>query len=183
MGCAVAFECFGMTPSFLSSIESSLGLGAGSGHGVFHPSLVGQTVCVSATSKGFRRAARRRCPRCGYRELFASYFKIKDPCPSCGLKLERGDSEGHFLGAVMINLVCTEIVFGLVLLVGVFVTWPHPHWGWILGFGVAANVTFPILFYPYSLTLWTAIDLMLFRLDEWSLPKTTYTRDVEVPED
>ena len=83
----------------------------------------------------------------------------------------------------MINLVFTELVFGLVLLAGALITWPHPHWGWVLAVGITANVVFPIVFYPFSLTLWTAIDLMLFRIDEWSLPKTTCTRDVDVPED
>ena len=37
----------------------------------------------------FLRGATKRCPRCGARKLFKSWFKIRERCPRCGLRLER----------------------------------------------------------------------------------------------
>jgi uncharacterized protein (DUF983 family) len=117
------------------------------------------------------RGIRRRCPRCGTKDLWDSFFKMKDPCPACGLQFERGDSAGHFLGAVMINLVVTEMAFGIVLLAGILLTWPNVPWVTILMVSVAVNATVPIVFYPFSLTIWAAFDLMLFRMHVASLPR------------
>lgn len=62
---------------------------------------------VSAWSM-FGRALRRRCPRCGGRGIFRPYFNMKEHCPTCGLALDRGESEDYWLGAYAINLVVWE---------------------------------------------------------------------------
>ena len=82
-----------------------------------------------------------------------------DRCPRCGLRFER--VEGHWLGAIAINTVVTELAFGAVLIGSIMATWPDPPWGLILAAGVTVNILVPLAFYPVSKTLWTAVDLVV----------------------
>lgn len=107
-----------------------------------------------------KRAALRRCPYCGGRNIFANYVSLKELCPTCEVRFERED--GYFLGGYAINLVVSEfIALGLAL--------------WLL-FGtqlrdlpllqqeliaVALAVSFPLLLFPYSRTFWMMLDLTL----------------------
>jgi uncharacterized protein (DUF983 family) len=54
-----------------------------------------------------------RCPNCGAHTLFAAhrYFKVNESCPTCGLKIEKGD--GAFLGPFVINYAVTA--FGVII--------------------------------------------------------------------
>ena len=52
------------------------------------------------------RGALRRCPRCGARHLFSSWFRMVERCPGCRLRFER--ESDFFLGAYVINLAVTE---------------------------------------------------------------------------
>ncbi|MEA3076064.1 MAG: hypothetical protein QOF60_972 [Actinomycetota bacterium] len=100
----------------------------------------------------------RHCPRCGSGHLFESWLKLRERCPRCGLKFER--EEGAFLGAFVVN-------FGLILTVvaayiGVSIAVlrdPNPVTLSIIG--VAMTIVVPIFFYPFSRTVWTAIDLVM----------------------
>lgn len=80
-------------------------------------------------------------------------------CPRCNLRFERVD--GHLTGALGINTVVSLLVVLLVGIVGFIVTFPElpvlPLT--LMVTGVAA--VFPIFFYPYSKTIWTAIDLRM----------------------
>ena len=105
------------------------------------------------------RAMRRRCPHCGGAGIFASWFRLKEHCPTCGLTLER--EEGNRVGAYMLNIAMAEAVFVVILLVVLFITWPSPPWD-VLTYGSAAAVIgLPILFYPFSHTLFLGIDLLV----------------------
>lgn len=80
-------------------------------------------------------------------------------CPGCGLALERHE-EGYQVGAYMFNIAAAELAF-VVLLVGVLVaTWPDPPWAWLTWGSAAMMVVFPIAFYPFSKTLFLALDLL-----------------------
>jgi len=106
------------------------------------------------------RGVRRRCPTCGTRGIFASYFALRRFCPSCGLRFERGEPD-YFLGAYLLNLVTAELVFALGFAGVLIATWPSPPWE-VLEYVCAAGVVItPIVFYPFSKTLWLAIDLAL----------------------
>ena len=50
------------------------------------------------------RAVARRCPNCGASGIFASYTELRQSCPTCGLRLQRGESD-YFIGAYLLNLV------------------------------------------------------------------------------
>jgi len=105
------------------------------------------------------RGALRRCPRCGNGKLFLSWFRMKEACNRCGLLLER--EEGGYLGAIAINYGVTGIVFIALLVSVAWATLPAiPVWP-LMGASVAVAVLVPLAFYPFSKTIWLAIDLVL----------------------
>lgn len=112
-----------------------------------------------STWRVLARGAARRCPRCGAGGLFRGWFTMRERCPRCGLRFER--IEGHWLGAIALNLVVTEAVFGVILVGGAVATWPDPPWVTIAAAGIAANVIVPLVYYPFSKTTWTALDLVM----------------------
>lgn len=105
----------------------------------------------------FARALRLRCPRCGSPGILRSWHKMKDRCPSCGLALERGEESDYWLGAYAINLVVAEGFSAVMALVCLWAFWPRTAVAIVVGAVLA--VTMPILFYPFSRTLWLAWDL------------------------
>jgi uncharacterized protein (DUF983 family) len=103
------------------------------------------------------RALLLRCPRCGSGGIFLTMFKLRDRCPRCDLRLER--EAGSFTGSMTFNLVFSEIVWVLCF-VGILVgTWPNPPWQLLQWGSVALMLLFPVLFFPFSKTLWLALDL------------------------
>ena len=116
----------------------------------------------------FWRALRRRCPVCGQGRLFRRWFLMVDRCPRCGFRFER--VEGHWIGAIGMN---TIVSFGLLLVVlvgGILVTYPDVEFGPLaVACGLTALLT-PLLFHPFSRTLWTAVDLWMTPLGPEDLP-------------
>jgi uncharacterized protein (DUF983 family) len=109
----------------------------------------------------FWRASRRRCPNCGGGPIFRSWFRMRPYCPSCGLPLERGE-QGYQVGSYMFNIAAAELIFVLVFLGVVLITWPSPPWRLLQYGGIVLMILAPIIFYPFSKTLFLAFDL-LFR--------------------
>jgi len=105
------------------------------------------------------RAVLLRCPRCGGRGLLRGWFALKQRCPTCQLVLERGESEDYWLGAYAINLVAAESVAVLIIVVFLLATLPDVPWDLLVYIGVGAAAGMPILFFPFSRTLWLALDL------------------------
>ncbi len=108
-----------------------------------------------------RRGLTLACGVCGQRGLFGRWrlFDMVDTCPRCGLRFER--MEGHWLGAVAVNtvisaaLVLTSLILAMVALGTGTTTWI------LLAICGPFGTVFPILFDPFSRTLWTSIDLMM----------------------
>jgi uncharacterized protein (DUF983 family) len=65
---------------------------------------------LSRTLRLFARALRLRCPNRGQGKLFTSWLRMRERCPVCGLKPERGE-EGYQVGSYMFNIVAAELVF------------------------------------------------------------------------
>jgi hypothetical protein len=86
-----------------------------------------------------------------------------DRCPSCALPFERG--EGYWLGAMAINLGATEATFGAFLIAGVVLTWPDVPWVLLTIGGVLVTAAVPVFFYPFSKTIFLALDLIIHRAD------------------
>jgi hypothetical protein len=62
----------------------------------------------------------------------------------------------------MFNLVASELIFALVFLAVLIWTWPTPPWRLLQYGGIGLMVLAPLLFFPFSKTLFLAFDL-LFR--------------------
>lgn len=107
----------------------------------------------------FGRALRRRCPNCGGRPIFSRWIHMADRCPSCGLVLSRKES-GYSLGGFWLNMLFAEGVTVALLVITLVRTWPDPPWD-LLQYGLPALALLtPVLFFPFSKTLFLALDLM-----------------------
>ena len=108
----------------------------------------------------FARAALLRCPHCGGAFVLASWFRVKPVCPSCGLRLERGEDD-YFLGSMMFNLIVAELIYAAGLVAFILWKWPDVPWDFLQYGGVVLMVLAPVALFPFSKTIWMAFDLML----------------------
>lgn len=104
------------------------------------------------------RALRKHCPYCGGGRMYLGWFKAVANCPTCGLRLERGE-EGYVVGSYMFNLVGAELVFMSLFVSAILVTWPTPPWEILSWAGGIFMILAPVLFYPFAKLLFLAFDL------------------------
>jgi uncharacterized protein (DUF983 family) len=114
------------------------------------------------------RACRLRCCVCGSGHLFRRYTRMVERCPRCGFLFER--SEGQFIGAVGINTIVTFGALLIALVVGFIVTAPDIATVPLLSIGLTIAAVLPVLFYPFSKTIWTAVDLAMAPLEPGEAP-------------
>ena len=106
-----------------------------------------------------RRALSRRCPYCGSPGIYEGYFGLRPRCPTCNVKFER--EEGYFLGAYALNLVVAELMgLGLAIYLIFKTDLRHLDLIWQEAIAVALAVAFPVILFPYSRTVWIALDLV-----------------------
>jgi uncharacterized protein (DUF983 family) len=104
------------------------------------------------------RALTRRCPYCGSPGIYESYFALRERCPRCGVRFER--EEGYFLGAYALNLIAAEFIgLGLALFLIFKTDLRHLSLVWQEVIAVALAIAFPVTFFPFSRTVWIALDL------------------------
>lgn len=108
------------------------------------------------------RALARRCPVCGRGAMFDGWFAVRTRCAACGFLFERDEEDDYWLGALLLNFIGAEVVFALLLLVVLFVTWPSPPWTPLIWISGVQTIVAPIVAYPFSKALWLGGDL-LFR--------------------
>jgi uncharacterized protein (DUF983 family) len=105
------------------------------------------------------RALTRRCPYCGSPNIYESYFALREQCPRCGIHFER--EEGYFLGAYALNLITAEFVgLGLAIILIFKTDLQHLSLIWQEAIAVALAIAFPVIFFPFSRTVWIAMDLI-----------------------
>ena len=114
----------------------------------------------ATVSQLMTRAMRLRCPHCGGPRIFASFFQLKANCPSCGLRLERGESD-YFVGAYLFNLIAVELILFVCVCAFVFFTWPDPPWDAITYVTGFLMLTGCVGCYPFAKTTWLAVDLAI----------------------
>lgn len=102
------------------------------------------------------RGLTRRCARCGSGKLFRRWFSMVDDCPRCGLHFER--EQGYWTGALAFNMVLTGGLFAIVFVTMLVLTIPDVNVGLILAVVVPIAVLGPIVAYPFSKTVWVAVD-------------------------
>jgi uncharacterized protein (DUF983 family) len=126
------------------------------------------------------RGARKRCPRCGERQIWQGWFTIRARCPFCDLRFER--EEGGFLGAMALNYAVAVIAWVVVLVVGLILTVPDVPVAPLLAASILVIVVTLLWFYPRSKTIWAAIEFLVARSDpDYRTPvrRDPRARDVE----
>ncbi len=103
------------------------------------------------------RGAVKHCPRCGRGELFRRWFSMVPDCPRCGLHYER--EQGYWVGAIAVNTIIVGGVFAIVLVVSMALTVPDIPWVALLVAVIPLMLIGPLIVYPFSKTLWVAVDL------------------------
>jgi uncharacterized protein (DUF983 family) len=115
------------------------------------------------------RAALRHCPRCGAGHIFTTWWSMTECCPKCNLNFEGRAEEGHFLGAMAINIGLTAgiLLLGIWFYVGVLALSDGngpPVW-FVVATSAALAAILPVLFYPFTKTIWVAAEITMNRMD------------------
>jgi len=107
------------------------------------------------------RGARRKCPRCGGGRVFRTWFDMVDHCPTCRLRFER--ESDFWLGAYVVNLAVTEGLLIVALFAYVFraISDPATPSAPVIAVALFFAVAAPLAFFPFSRTIWAAIDLAM----------------------
>jgi len=119
------------------------------------------------------RALALHCPVCGSGGLFGLrrgllHLGLPERCPRCALRFDR--EAGHWTGSWGLNVIVSFTALFVALAAGLALAWPDPP-GWglaIVAVGIA--VLLPVLFAPWSATLWLVIDLVLRPLEPGEAP-------------
>lgn len=118
------------------------------------PLTVGRTL---------RRALALQCPVCGGRGLFSRWFSMVEHCPTCGFRFHR--VEGHWIGSLGMNTIVSFAALLLSVVIGIALTMPDPPAGTLIAVSVGVAAVVPVLFFPWSRTLWSATDLLMRPLE------------------
>ena len=102
------------------------------------------------------RSLKLQCPVCGEASIVQRPFNLKHRCIACGVIFKR--EEGFFVGAIMANVVATEILVLLTYFVCLLLDLNDRVMLTIL---FAIGVAFPIAFYHHSWALWLAMDHLI----------------------
>jgi uncharacterized protein (DUF983 family) len=116
-----------------------------------------------------RRSIRLQCPSCGMSSIVERPFQIRHHCPSCSSLFKR--EEGFFVGAILANVVTTELAILAVTFLALLVF--DISYESVLWFLFPIAVIFPIAFYHHSWSLWLAFDNLVE-----GLPKYRGRRDM-----
>ena len=95
-----------------------------------------------------------RCPVCGKSSIIQSPFKIKHHCPFCSALFMR--EAGFFVGAILINVVTTEMVILMIYLFSLVIF--GFDYQWVLTVLFTAALLFPVAFYHHSWSIWLGFD-------------------------
>jgi len=88
---------------------------------------------------------------------------MREECPRCRLRFERID--GHSTGALGVNTVVSIVAVVTVGVLGFILTFPELPLAPLVASVIAVAAIFPVVFYPFSKTLWTALDVRLRPLE------------------
>jgi uncharacterized protein (DUF983 family) len=110
----------------------------------------------SSSATMMMRGFTRRCARCGSGKLFRHYLSMVPDCPRCGLHFER--EPGYWAGALAINIISVGGLFAVTFLVAMILTIPDVPVPLMLAIFVPMMAIGPIVWYPFSKTIWVAVD-------------------------
>jgi uncharacterized protein (DUF983 family) len=105
------------------------------------------------------RGLLRRCPLCGRRGIFESWFRQRDRCPTCNFPTTR--VEDQWIGAFGMNIIVSFTLLVLTIAAGFVLTYPDPPVAVLLVVCMSVAALFPLFFQPISKSLWSGIDLAM----------------------
>ena len=105
------------------------------------------------------RGLRRRCPLCGDRGVFESWFRRRERCPTCNYPTTRVSDQ--WIGSYGLNMIASFTILFAAIAVGFVVTYPDPPVGALLAICLFVAVAVPAVLQPVSSSLWSAIDLAM----------------------
>src|SRR6266542_3996413 len=109
-----------------------------------------------------RRCVGLRCPACGKASILRVPFRIREMCSSCGVQFKR--EEGFFVGAILVNVVATEVAIIGTYLVCLLLVGSHYETILVVLFTIA--LVFPIAFYHHSWSIWLSFDHLVESLQK-----------------
>lgn len=128
------------------------------------PSTTSSPRSITLPENGFRRTMvtlgrglLRHCPYCGGDKIFRSWFNLKERCPHCNTLFAYED--GYFLGSYVFNIVLTSLIavaLAIYMLVGTDLSVLQMQ-----VIAVALVVILPFILYPYCLSFWMTLDLLV----------------------
>ena len=71
---------------------------------------------------------------------------------------EKGD---YWLGGYLFNFVAAEFIWAASMITIVIVSFPDVPWEFLRTGGVILMIALPFLLFPFSRTLWLAVDLLM----------------------
>ena len=103
------------------------------------------------------RCLKLQCPVCGRASIVERPFNLKHICSSCGVIFKR--EEGFFVGAIMANVVATEVFILLTYFACLLFT--NLSDSAMLTILFAIGVSFPLAFYHHAWALWLGMDHLI----------------------
>lgn len=101
----------------------------------------------------------RRCPVCGSRGIFESWYVRRERCPTCAFPTTR--LQDQWIGAYGMNVIVSFTVLVLAIAAGFIVTYPEPPIALLTAICLLIAVGFPVVFQPISWSLWSGIDVAM----------------------
>jgi uncharacterized protein (DUF983 family) len=118
-------------------------------------------IAEASTWRVLLRGLRKRCPRCGERRIWVTWFRAKTRCPRCDLRFEA--EEGGFLGAMVLNYTVACLFWLVMFGISIALTVPFLPVVPVIAGSVAILGGVPIWFYPRSKMLWAAVEFLTAR--------------------
>jgi uncharacterized protein (DUF983 family) len=100
------------------------------------------------------RSAKLDCPACGRSSIVSRPFHIKHHCSNCRSLFKRED--GFFVGAILANVVITELVILVIWFIGSVVL--GFKYEVVLPALFVTALVFPLAFYHHSWSFWLGLD-------------------------
>ena len=110
-----------------------------------------------------KRCLKLHCPACGESSIVERPFHIRHHCPDCLALYKRED--GFFVGAILANVVITELVILLYCFFMLLVIGAEYQSVLVVLFIVA--LIFPVAFYHHSWSFWLGFDYLVESLPKY----------------
>jgi hypothetical protein len=106
---------------------------------------------------------RLRCPACGQASIALSPFRLRHHCPNCRSLFKR--EEGFFVGAILANVLTTELVILVVCFVWLILI--GSSYESVLAGLIVVGLVFPVAFYHHSWSFWLGFDYLVEGLPKY----------------